>query len=417
MVNHSHTSFTKYFGGSSPWWLGPLLVFAVSRLTLFAVIYVGLVLNPTPPSWVAHNYENAGHAYDAEIYKNVPTVVTGLSRWDAAWYESIWRDGYSYDVSNTRKYNVNFFPAYPLTVRAILAATGNTDNLGWHFLYAEILSNALFLAGLLLFYRLALALGETRKIALLGTLIAAFQPASVFFSAPYTESMCFFLVAATLLAAKNRHWALAGVCGMICSGTRVTGAALAPAVGLMWLANEGVTWRALVNKSDFTRAASLLIHKRSWLWILLIPCGLFAYMAYLWTDFGDALAFVHSQRQWNLIPRGFWVVIPHDMLLALTHDAPVIQINLLMFFAALAAAIAAWRRYGAGMGVFCLCCILMPATATTSSMLRYVAIALPVFMVAAHYFGKWKLCYIAIALLGIGSLYAAYVFTHVRFVA
>jgi hypothetical protein len=408
----------KLCSGPRHWWLGPLFVFAISRLLLFAVVYAGLCIRPANPQWVGHNYENIpGNVYRPDLYEGVPMVVTGFSHWDATWYESIWQKGYSYELTNTRKYNVNFFPAYPLAVRALLAATGATDRPGWHALYAEILSNVFFLGGLLLLYRLALDLGETPRVALLATLLAAFQPASVFFSAPYTESMFFLLAAATLLAAHSRHWAVAGLCGMLCSATRVTGVMLAPAVGLMWLANEGVTWRALIGRRTFDDMLHTLCRKRSWLWVLLIPCGLLAYMVYLKLAFGDALAFVHSQKQWsNITPRGFWVVIPRDIMLAVTHAAPLMKLNIAAFFVMLVASIAAWKRYGAGMGLFCLGCLLMPAMATTSSMLRYVAILVPAFVAGAYYLNKWKLGYVAVALLGAGSCVAAYAFTHVYFV-
>lgn len=407
-----------FASGSRPWWLGPLFVFVFSRLSLFAAVLAGLALTPLPGEKSRINYEKVpGNVYEPETYEGVPSLVTALSKWDAYWYESIWRDGYSYEIANTRKYNVNFFPGYPLAVKGALEVTGLAERPRWHYLVAEILSNATLLAGLLLVYRLALALGEDAKTALYATAFFSFQPASVFFSAPYSESLFFLSATATLLAAQKKHWALAGVCGLVCSATRITGVALAPAAGLIWLAGEGVTWRALVSKSECASALALLWRRRSWLWLCLIPCGLFAYMAYLHHNFGDALAFIHSQKQWNVVAKGFWVVIPQSLAEGVMYARPLLKLNLVAFFTILAASIAVWRRYGAGYGVFCLLCILMPTMATMSSMLRYVAAAVPAFILIAHITDRWRIRPAALMLLALGLFYAAYVYTHARFVA
>jgi len=336
----------------------------------------------------------------------------GLSRHDAGWYAGISGGGYFYDTE--RASSVAFFPAYPLSVRALTKAIG-TDKF---YLLGEILSNVLLLLGALLTFRLALAFGESRDVALLAVTLLCFQPATVFMSAPYTESMFMLFAVASLLSAKKGHWIMAGVFGMLCSSTRIVGVMLAPAIGLMWLAQNGVTWRSFVSKSAALEMRSLFVSRRSWLWVLLIPCGILSYMLFLHLRFGDALAFLHTQKYWGQNIKGFWEVIPHDVwsLISLHADwRMVINTSSCLLFIALGVGV--WRRYGAGPGVFCLACVLIPATSTTISMVRFVSVLVPSIIILARYLDRWRMGHAAVGASALLAGYYALCYSHWLFVA
>ena len=73
-----------------------------------------------------------------------------MAGWDTFYYYTIASDGYHWDPSVFRHYNVVFFPLYPLLMRWGGAALG-----GHPLLAGLILSVAAFAGALLLLYRLA----------------------------------------------------------------------------------------------------------------------------------------------------------------------------------------------------------------------------------------------------------------------
>jgi hypothetical protein len=129
----------------------------------------------------------------------------------------------------------------------------------------------------------------------------------------------------------------------------------------------------------------------SWLWVLFIPFGLFAYMLYLHVQFGDALAFMHVQKYWGNQIVGFWEILGPAINSVIHLDASwnvfVDTISALVF---ILLGLLAWRKFGAGVGVFCLALVLVPASATTISMVRYVSVIVPSFIVASIYLERWK---------------------------
>jgi hypothetical protein len=192
-----------------------------------------------------------------------------LARWDAVWYLRIADSGYGGDEHRTA-----FFPLYPLAVRAIGELGGGSP--GARLVAAYLISLAAFLGALYLFHRLvSLELGK--RLAWPAVLLLSLFPASLFFGAPYSESLFLLLSVGAFYAARTDRWAWAGACAAGAAATRTSGILLLLPLAFLW-------WRGARDRRG--------------VWLLLAPLGLGAYAAYLGLEHGDALAFTHVQEAW-----------------------------------------------------------------------------------------------------------------------
>lgn len=397
VADEPHRNFQK----RNAWWFVPLLAFLFSRLLLFIALEIGA------DAW-KYNFQPGQWTMD-----NVPVCIDGLCRYDAGWYTGIIDGGYFYKSDDCS--SVSFFPVFPMTMKAVDAVL-DVPYSAHAYLY--IISNSLFFFGaLLILYRLAQALGADEKASALAVLLVAFQPATLFFSAPYTESMFLLFTTGSLLAALKKRWALAGLLGMTASATRNLGVFLAPAVGLMWLAEYGVDWRVFISFKALKDAFRVLFKDWSWLWVLVIPMGLVLFMLFLHFHFGHALAFVESQKFWGHPVVGFWHILA-DRIGAF-FSGEMLWLDYMEFFSAvlfLVLGVAAWVRFGAGIGVFCLCLVLIPLSATTMSMVRYISVISPSFVALAVLLQRWRAGGVVLGLFaGLSALFIV-LFSHWCFV-
>jgi hypothetical protein len=245
--------------------LQALATFLVWRLLLFACDFAGLSLTPSmgrcKPNW--------------EVFDPAHYFWNGFFRWDAGWYQSIVREGYTYHADG-RASSVVFYPLYPYLARHLGYAVGSP------WVAGLIISNVSTLVGVFYLYRLGLLhwpflLTHTAVLFLL-----AF-PTSIFLSALYTEGLFFGLSAASMYYFSAGKYARAGVCGFLCALTRSFGVLLLVA----YVAQLG--WQLQRRQLRF-RGSMLLL--------LLIPAGLGSFMLAQQLMFGDALAFIKAQRHW-----------------------------------------------------------------------------------------------------------------------
>ncbi|XP_055541785.1 GPI mannosyltransferase 2 [Wyeomyia smithii] len=111
----------------------------------------------------------------------------GLLRWDAQYFLHIAEHGYSYE--NT----LAFFPLFPLIVKTITMALGGSSTMLTYrelSLVLAVISNIVFfvLAAKALYKLSNMVLGNKKKSEL-AVILFCINPASVFFTAPYTESL------------------------------------------------------------------------------------------------------------------------------------------------------------------------------------------------------------------------------------
>src|SRR3954454_21169784 len=181
-------------------------------------------------------------------------LVAPLARWDSVWYLAIANDGYPADDPR----RAAFFPLYPLLVRGVNAVVREPIVAG------ALVSLACFAGALVLLHRrTARELGAPAARATVWAL--ALFPASVFFSAVYSEALYLMLSVACLYAARTGRWAWAGAAGALGAATRSAGVLLVVPLLVLWLA-----------RGELARARRRR-HARDAAWIALVPAGLAAF--------------------------------------------------------------------------------------------------------------------------------------------
>lgn len=227
-------------------------------------------------------------------------LLDTLSLWDGQWYLEIATRGYSYHPH--RQSAVAFFPAYPLLVRAVLAATPLGPQAAGLVVSHTLLLGAFTL--LVLYVRQRFA-GSPPRLALCTLWTLAVFPTGFFLRMTYTESLFLTLCLAAFLG-MERRWPLgllAGIVGAI-TATRSVGVAMVLPLA-MHVREQSGCWRQAARRLLWVAPLSL--------W------GLAAYMAFQGWAFGEPLAFVKTQQFWRMrppLPAG-------ELLLALASWEPI----------------------------------------------------------------------------------------------
>lgn len=236
----------------------PLLIFFISRIAVFLVVYSGLILSP--PDGLSHSL-------------NALTIIKqGLFQWDSGWYKSIVEVGYY--LNPTGESNVAFFPVYPITIRCLNFFYHNTE------LWGILISNFAFLLALIFLYKL-IVIKTNAEIARKTLLLISIFPFSFFFSAVYSEST-FLLVSVLTFYYLEKLWYLrASLFAGLTAITRPTGVMIIPAFIIHYLIRTGLSLRGI---------------KKDLLVFLIIPLIASLYPFYLYFKFGDFFAFMTAER-------------------------------------------------------------------------------------------------------------------------
>jgi len=243
-------------------WRGLVAVVVASRLVVLLAALVGENL-------VARNPLLTGG--------DPAPILRSLTSWDGWWYLGIVREGYHAAPLEGAYHDYAFLPAYPILVRAMSLPVP-----GWEGLVAVLLSNVLFVVGIVLLVRLtAPRFGDAfayRSAALL-----AIFPFAAVFSMAYAESMFLVLMLGAFLAAERGRAIPAGLLLGLATLTRLQGVALIlPLAWILW-EQEGRP----------------RIIRPSWLALLLGPiAALGAYGWVMWLT-GDASSYAAAQGAWG----------------------------------------------------------------------------------------------------------------------
>ena len=338
-------------------------VFALSRCLILAIFVVAAAATLDTTS-ARYDPEDPHPAASLRIATVKAQLEHTLGRGDSGWYTQIARHGYDRAPFEAQQpHNWVFFPLYPFLLRAAGAVTGN------YLIAGALISNAFFFIALVLLHKLVAALGYDSPTADRALFYTAMFPVSYFFSLPFTEALFLCLNVAAFFAAARDRWCAAGVFGGFASATRLAGVVLVPALALFRSGNAGAIreWRRL-------------------LCLALIPCGLLAFILFLWRTTGDPLAFVHAQTTWRR-SGGFFLLTLYDYI---RHPLNVIEpwnFRLLNFAAAVLALATAFfwaRRRCWPFAIFTFLAIVLPLSSMTlQATTRYVAVIFPVFIALA----------------------------------
>jgi Gpi18-like mannosyltransferase len=247
-MSKSKASWANAFRFAAAMWLLSRVVIAVAMVLIAPSL-------PVPPEGI------------------LPTVDWSLFSYsDSPRYETIVTGGYEYESTIKEKYNIAFFPLFPLFTRGVMY-------LGLPFNVAGTLVNNLaFLAALVVLYRWV----EERhgeSVARWATAVWAWCPLSLFGSVIYTEGLFMLFSTAALRAFDKQQHAFAALWGALATATRVTGVVLVPTFLI-------VAWKERRPISAYVAA-------------LVAAGGLVLFSLYCALNFGDPLAFVHAQKAWR----------------------------------------------------------------------------------------------------------------------
>lgn len=228
-----------------------------------------------------------------------------------------------------------------------------------------------------------------RPAAVATVWLLALFPASLYFGAPYSESLFLLVSVGAFYAARTGHWAWAGALAGAASATRSAGLVLLVPLALLWLDQRP---RKPLNLA----------------WLALAPAGLGLYALYLGIEHGNAFLFAEVQDSWFREFAGpfagVWegAVAAWDGVRQLASGSRetvyfegaagdpfrVAAINLLLFaflvFAAVALA-GAFRRLPLAYGAYALAALALPLSYPVDpqplmSLPRFVAVLFPLFI-------------------------------------
>jgi hypothetical protein len=238
---------------------------------------------------------------------NLPRWISALADFDGLHYINIARNGYS-------KYEQAFFPLYPLIIKYLSPLFSNNQ-----LLTGLIISNFLFLIGLVLFYKYLTNFNKFQRISTISLLLVF--PTSFFFGAVYTEGLFFLLLISTLYFLKKENYLLVSLFAFLASTTRLIGVFLIVPIIFHWIFLQK-------HRRDVINHVSANFNKFQQISTIFFPIlGLATYCFYLWRTTGDPFFFLTSQPIFGanrsshliLLPQVYWRYL--KIFLTATHDS------------------------------------------------------------------------------------------------
>jgi hypothetical protein len=229
--------------------------------------------------WISPCTEH--HAIDS-------SPIGRLTAWDGQWYALIARTGYTYDPE--RKSSVAFYPAYPLTARAVSDLTGMSVEVALLAVSHFSLMGAMVVFAAYAQLRVGGVHNGTHaavlsRPAMLSLSALAFFPTTFYFRVALSESL-FLLLVVLVLYGLERNWPLVLVALLVgmATATKLVGIAL------------------IVPLVIRTCAGTESRHIAVFRCIAVFPItiwGILAYGAFLASTFDAPFAFVETQQHWN----------------------------------------------------------------------------------------------------------------------
>jgi hypothetical protein len=257
-----------------------------SRLVVLLAGLIGSIQLGNADGWRS-SYDPTGLTAPFGFLGNA--VVAPLARWDSVWYLTIARYGYAHI-----RERMAFFPLYPALMH-VLAWVVRSD-----LVAGALISLVAFMVALMLIHRLV-RLDFDDDVAATTVLLIAFCPVSFFFSAVYTESLFLALSVGSIYAARRERWALCGVLGFLAAISRNGGIALIIPTAIIYFYGARGVPLTRWGRDAAGGLGRLLPRNRlgaDALWLVLIPAGLAAYLAYLGIRYGDTLAPFRVESVW-----------------------------------------------------------------------------------------------------------------------
>jgi hypothetical protein len=338
-----------------------LVTFVVTRVSIIVIAELASIVIAQRPG--------------AHVAESSNPLLAVWGRWDAVHYLDISQRGY-YGT------DMAFFPLYPALIHVVGIFVGND------LIAGLIISNVALFFGLLFFYKLV-EHQYTRAVAHRAIFYVSIFPTAVFFSAVYTESLFFALTVASFYYIREHKWLTAGAIGACAALTRSEGILLfVPFAIEVFLAARATGLRKfLTNPRRLARIGA---------GAAAIPCGLLAYMTWLWVLRGDPLYFSHVQAHWNRKLAPPWVSVIHAVKhigtgVATHSTITVANESIELVFTVLMVGVlvaACWRLRASYIAYMGLSILVPMCTSSLMSMPRFALVLFPMFAVLALWGGR-----------------------------
>jgi hypothetical protein len=205
--------------------------------------------------------------------------LSPLMQWDAGHYRSVVMDGYSFRWVELQRlpredaqFNIAFFPGYPLLCAMLAPLVGVATAM------VGVANVAAVLAAVVLYIWARRLLDHSAGL-LCVTLIFTF-PTACFYSFGYAESLTLLLIAGSLCQAQQGRWGWAAAFCAAASACRPTALLLAPLLAVVfWRISAAPRARRFVTAAAIWVASSL---------------GAAAFLGYLAWRFGSPMVYAHN---------------------------------------------------------------------------------------------------------------------------
>ncbi|MGH9941433.1 MAG: glycosyltransferase family 39 protein [Pyrinomonadaceae bacterium] len=306
-------------------------------------------------------------------YWNVGAWYGYLLRYDAGWYLTILKHGYTYDGNDAAEHPVAFFPLYPLSCKlATLLGVDTNFSL-------VLVSNLAILVAIPLTYKL-ISDHYSKETALCTVALLSFFPTSLFFSAGYAESLSLLLIISFFLLLGKERYLLAAACAGLAHAARPTSIVLfLPLAWALWRRFSHEPWRLVLSLGAYA---------------IIATSGLWLYMLYLWVAFGKPLAFASAlggwAPRWRMSLLEVLTLRPFEFLGEVwktgLHPNSLDPWFFLLFVALIAIF---WKRLPTSFALFAAGSCLLPYLTRSGtwgfmSFTRYILLIFPAFAIAGE---------------------------------
>ena len=355
-----------------------------------SVVLIGYPFTDPPPIQI---YQNA--------FLDLP------ARWDAGWYLTIATDGYQWsEASRDTQQNIAFFPAFPLLTRFAAVILGRQP------LWAGVaVSLMAFFWALVYLLRLAREhLGDEERAAAALVFLAAY-PFSLFYSAPYSESLFLLAMLGSIWHFRRGELWRAGGWGLLAGLTRPNGAFLSIVLALLVVERAKQDWK----KGSFPWAQNL-----DRLAVAAMPgIGMLLYSTYILFLTGSPFQWTAQNAAWGRTYRGLDTLVTDRVdfvaQYGLYHYASNQALDLFYLLSVVFVLAAVWpvyRRWGTAYAVLLLLNLLPPlALGGMLSIGRVTSTLFPAFLWLAAVVPERHRSAWAVAFAALQSFAAAMFFT------
>ena len=185
-------------------------------------------------------------------------LFSGYARWDAQYFLHVATVGYTHENC------LAFFPLFPVLTKAVALLLGGlvpvfTNSWLLALLGAWIVSNAAFTVAALELYKLTLKVTGDGRFSLLVFQVFCIAPATIFFTAPYSESLFCMLSFACLNSSISGNFIEAGLLAGLSAATRSNGLLNGGLLACFWLSHFILKGCHLILKSATVLFTSLAL--------------------------------------------------------------------------------------------------------------------------------------------------------------